>query len=117
MGLKTTNFHIKKFDLTLPTAYAKLRTLVLNSNGTVSATFSIQQSRAHCDNYEPIDVVKVETKTVWDRNIPLEKFAYEAARNETQFLAKRNEKGETYTETEYGTLYGWDNDIVEKKDE
>lgn len=98
MGLKTTNYHIKKFDLTLPTAYAKLRTLVLNSNDTVSATFSIQQSRAHCENYEPIDIVKVDTKTVWDRNIPLEKY---------------NEKGEPYTEVVgYGPLYGWQDDIV-----
>lgn len=113
MGLKTTNFHIKKFDLTLPTAYAKLRTLVLNSDDTVSATFSIQQSRAHCENYEPIDIVKVDTKTVWDRNIPLEKFAYETARTETMTVEKYNEKGEPYTEVVgCGTLYGWQDDIV-----
>lgn len=112
MGLKTTNFHIKKFDLTLPTAYAKLRTLVLNSNDTVSATFSIQQSRAHCDNYEPIDIVKVDTKTVWDRNIPLEKFAYETAKTETRTVEVYDENGKPTTKTEYGTLYGWQDDIV-----
>lgn len=113
MGLKTTNFHIKKFDLTLPTAYAKLRTLVLNSNGSVSATFSIQQSRAHCEKYEPIDIVKVDTKEAWNRNIPLEQFAYESARTQVTEKTVYNESRNTQEEvTEYGTLYGWQNDIV-----
>ncbi len=117
MGLITENFHIKKFDLTLPTAYAKLRTLVLNSNGTVNATFSIQQSRAHCENYEPIDVVKVESKEIWDRTIHLEEFAYLMAKNEILQKEERDDNDEILVEAKYGTLYGWKDDIVEKKDE
>lgn len=113
MGLKTTNFHIKKFDLTLPTAYAKLRTLVLNSNGSVSATFAIQQSRANCETKEPIDIVKVDTKEPWSRNIPLEQFAYESARTQTFTKPVYDETRKSTEEvTEYGVLYGWQNDIV-----
>ena len=112
MGLKTENYHIKKFDLVLPSAYAKLRTLVLNSNGTVSATFSVQQSRAHCEQFEPIDIVKVDTKTVWDRTIPLEKFAYETAKNEMRTVEVYDENRKSEVKTEYGTLYGWQDDIV-----
>ena len=100
MGLKTDNFYVKKFDLTLPTAYAKLRTLVLNSNGTVSATFSIQQSRAHCEQYEPIEIVKVNTKAVWDRITPLEKFAYESAKNEKEVPDGMS------------SIFGWEDDFV-----
>lgn len=113
MGLKTTNFHIKKYDLTLPTAYAKLRTLVLNSNGSVSATFAIQQSREHCGKYDPIDIVKVDTTAVWDRNVPLEKFAYDSAKTQVHKKDIYNESTRTTEEvTEYGVLYGWQNDIV-----
>ncbi len=113
MGLKTTNFYIKRFDLALPTAYAKLRTLVLNSDGTVNSTFSIQQSRLHCEKYDAIDVVKVTSKTVWDRTIPLEKFAYDTAKTEIITQEVTNEEtGEPTTAVELGTLYGWQDDIV-----
>ena len=113
MGLKIKNCYIQKYDLTLPNAYAKLRTLVLNSNGTVNATFSIQQSREHCEKYQPIDVVRLDTENVWDRTIPLEKFAYEAAKTETNKITKYDpETHASVTVEEYGPLYGWEDDIV-----
>lgn len=112
MGLKTTNYHIKKFDVELSQAYAKLRTLVLNSDGRVEASFSIQQSRKHCEEFDPIEVVKLYSKAKWDRNTPLEKFAYEAIKSET-YTEFDPETGSEVTKTEKGLLSGWDNDIVE----
>ena len=110
MGLKTTNYKVKKFGMTLPTAYAKVRTLVLESNGTVRATFGIQQSREHFDSYEPIEIVSVQTVNVWDRKTPLEKVAYEAVKQETYKTI--NELGEEVEKTDFNALYGWNNDIV-----
>jgi hypothetical protein len=110
MGLKTTNY-ITKTGVPLPTAYAKIRTLVLNSNGSVRATFGIQQSREHFDNYEPIETVSVETVNPWDRKTPLEKVAYEAVKSET-YTAKDDFTGIETERTNYNALFGWQDDIV-----
>jgi hypothetical protein len=110
MGLKTTNY-MTKTGVLLPTAYAKIRTLVLDSDGRVRATFGIQQSRDLFATYEPIETVSVHTKNVWDRKTPLEKVAYGAVKQETY-----TEKDE-YTliekeKTDYNVLFGWEDDYV-----
>lgn len=109
MGLKTTNY-VTKTGVPLPTAYAKIRTLVLNSNGSVRATFGIQQSREHFDKYEPIETVSVETVNPWDRKTPLEKVAYEAVKQETYAVIGPDGKEEL--KTDENALYGWQDDIV-----
>lgn len=110
MGLKTTNYVSKSTGITLPTAYAKIKDLVLNGNNG-RAIFAIQSTREAMDNFAPID--KVEVRFTWDRKSDIAKTAYETAKAETRTVEKYNEKGEPYTEVEYGTLHGWDNDIVE----
>lgn len=110
MGLKTTNYLVKKSGITLPTAYAKIRTLVLDSDGRIRATFGIQQSREYCDKYDPIEVVSVHTKNKWDRKTPLEKVAYEAVKKEVYIEKSRD--GVDETKTDYNALYGWTDDIV-----
>ena len=110
MGLKTTNY-ITKTGVPLPTAYAKIRTLVLNSNGSVRATFGIQQSREHFDNYEPIETVSVETVNPWDRKTPLEKVAYEAVKEES-YTEKDDYIGAELYKTDYNALFGWQDDIL-----
>lgn len=114
MGLKTTNFTIKRTGQFLPTAYAKLRTLAFNSDDTVTATFGIHESRAkmEVEKLDPYEIVKINCGK-WDRKKNhLDEFVYETARTETNEETMYNEKGEPYTETEYGTLYGWQDDIV-----
>lgn len=106
MGLKTTNYVSKSTGLTLPTAYAKIKDLVLNGNNG-RAIFAIQSTREAVENYQAID--KVEVRFVWDRKSDIAKTAYEAAK--TQTIEKHNyETGETVTEN--GVLFGWQNDIV-----
>ena len=109
MGLKTTNYVSKSTGITLPTAYAKIKDLVLNGNRG-RAIFAIQASRENIDKFAPVD--KVEVNFTWDRKSDIAKTAYETAKAETRTVTNYNEKGEPYTEVEYGTLYGWDNDIV-----
>ena len=111
MGLKTTNYVSKSTGITLPTAYAKIKDLVLNGNNG-RAIFAIQSTREAMDNFAPID--KVEVHFTWDRKGDIAKVAYETAKAETRVIEKYNaETGETYTEIEYGTLYDWKDDIVE----
>lgn len=111
MGLKTTNYFVKNLGISLPNAYAKIRTLVLENDGTVRATFGIQQSRELLDSYSPIEIVSVQTKNVWDRKTPLEKVAYEAVKQET--YKSKDEYSEIEIEkTDFNALFGWDNDIL-----
>ena len=110
MGLKTTNYVSKQTGITLPTAYAVIKDLVLNGNSG-RAIFSIQASREATQTLKPID--KVEVHFTWDRKTDSAKMAYETAKTETKTVDKLNEKGEPYTEVVgYGTLYGWEDDIV-----
>ena len=111
MGLKTTNYVSKSTGLVLPVAYAVLRNLVIETNNQVRAIFAVQASRENANKYEAIDKVTVWFE--WDRKTDPAKMAYETAKNE-----KRTVETGLYTddkpvtETEYGTLYGWEDDIV-----
>ena len=106
MGLKTTNYVSKSTGITLPTAYARIKDLVLNGhNGR--AIFAIQSTREAVENYQAID--KVEVHFVWDRKSNPVVQAYEAAKVQT--IEKHNdETGETVIEN--GVLFGWKDDIV-----
>lgn len=111
MGLKTKNYVSKTTGITLPTAYAKIKDLVLNGNNG-RAIFAIHSTREAMDKFAPVD--KVEVHFAWDRKKDIAETAYEAAKKETRTVEEYNpETGEVVTKTEYGTLYGWDNDIVE----
>lgn len=109
MGLKTTNYVSKSTGLVLPEAYARIKDLVLNGN-MGRAIFAIHTARENIDKFSPVD--KVEVRFTWDRKSDIAKTAYETAKAETRTVEKYNENGEPYTEVEYGTLYGWDNDII-----
>jgi hypothetical protein len=109
MGLKTTNY-MTKTGVLLPTAYAKIRTLVLDSEGRIRATCGIQQSREYCDKYDPIEVVSVHTKNKWDRKTPLEKVAYEAVKLET--YTEETFDGKEEVKTDFNALFGWADDII-----
>lgn len=112
MGLKTTNYVSKGTGQVLPVAYAVLRNLIIEKDDRVRAIFAIQSSREATKMYNPID--KVELWFNWDRKTDPAKMAYEVAKNEvrevgTGFYADEKE----ITEKQYGTLYGWQDDIVE----
>lgn len=111
MGLKTTNYVSKSTGITLPEAYAVLGDLVVNRHtNNARAVFLIQANRENTKNFKPLDEVTVHF--TWDRKTDPAKMAYETAKTETRTVEKYNEKGEPHTKTEYGTLYGWTDDIV-----
>ena len=110
MGLTTENYVSKSTGITLPVAYAVLKDLVLNGNNG-RAIFAIQATREATQNLKPID--KVEVRFTWDRKTDPAKMAYETAKTEEIIITEYDdEKDEIVRETEYGTLYGWQDDIV-----
>lgn len=111
MGLKTNYYTSKSTGVVLTNAYAILTNLILESDNRVRAIFSIQASREYVKNYKPLD--KVEINFEWDRKTDLAKMAYEKAKNEiiTKEVYEENLFEPTHT-TEYGTLYGWQDDIT-----
>jgi hypothetical protein len=110
MGLTTENYVSKSTGITLPVAYAVLTNLIVETDNRARAIFAIQSSREATKQFKAID--KVEVHFTWDRKTDPAKQAYETAKTEVKTVEKYNEKGEPYTEVEYGTLYGWEDDIV-----
>ena len=62
MGLKTTNYEAKKFDIILSTAYARLTNVSVNIDGLASGVFEIHQEREDFKKLE--DVCKNSGKKI-----------------------------------------------------
>jgi hypothetical protein len=110
MGLIKNNYFSKTTGLTLPTAYAIIKDIVLNGNNR-RAIFVIQSSRNATQNYKPID--KVEIPFVWDRKTDIAKVAYDTAK--TQIIKETvfdKEKGQEIEVESCGVLFGWIDDKV-----
>lgn len=112
MGLKTTNYVSKSLGITLPTAYAMIGDLLVNRNtNSAKAVFLIQATRENAENYKPVDEVAIDF--TWDRKTDPARMAYEAAKAETREYQEYDpETKEEKTVTEYGVLYGWQDDYA-----
>ncbi len=87
MGLKTTNYEIKKLGITLPTAYAIIKNVEVH--GTIGkALFHIQTSRENT-NLQPFEKVYFDFKV--NRNESPYITAYRLAKQDEVAL-KRNPK-------------------------
>ena len=104
MGLIKNNYYSKNTGVTLPTAYAILKDLVLNGN-KARAIFVIQSSRENTTLLKPI--VKVEIYFDWDRKSDLAEMAYETAKTQKEEIYNGDLK-----ETREGVLYGWQDNKV-----
>ena len=110
MGLKTTNYEVKKLGIVLPTAYAIIKDLYIKGE-YARADFVIQANRTATSEKEPLEIVKVE---------------FALNRNESPFItAYKTAKGQHY-ENKYNEetkqvekvvvnnsiFYGWQDDYV-----
>ncbi len=109
MGLKTTNYEVKKTGITLAEAYAIMRDMKINKN-SVSVEFAIQKTREKADSLHPLDVIKMSF--VWDRQCDPVKKAYELAKGQKIVSIKNKKTGEERQIIQNGVLYGWEDDIV-----
>mgnify|MGYP003296404535 CR=1 FL=1 len=92
MGLKTTNYEVKKFGITVPTAYARLTNVSIDVNGDAFGVFEIHQERDDLTTSEALD--RVYLTTTINKDLPIYSQIYTKA------------KAEIFT--------GWEDDIVEE---
>ena len=90
MGLKTTNYEVKKFGITIPTAYARLTNVSVDVNGDAFGVFEIHQERDDLTTSEALD--RVHFTTTINKDLPIHGQVYTKA------------KAEIFTE--------WEDDIV-----
>jgi hypothetical protein len=109
MGLKTTNYEVKKLGIALPIAYAKIENLVIRGK-YARADFVIQIDRKATESKAPIERVSVEFAL--NRNESPFVTAYNTAKMSYKGNAINEETGEIERVTKYNPFYGWEDDIV-----
>ncbi len=82
MGLKTNNYNVKVYGITLENAYARLTDIHIGINGRASANFEIQQERTDIGIKQPFE--RVHIGCIIDKDLPVHKQIYEYAK-ETVF--------------------------------
>jgi hypothetical protein len=116
MGLKTTNYEVKRTGQVLTNAYARIARIQLFESGRGTARLFIQSTRGNLDKgLDPIDYKDIQFK--WDRKQDIATCIYEAAK-----LKKiRQEQSDEFDENGLPKLvdvvvdeqfFGWENDIV-----
>lgn len=109
MGLKTTNYEVKKLGITLPIAYAKIENLVIRGK-YARADFVIQTDRNATESKAPIERVSVEFAL--NRNESPFVTAYNTAKMSYEDNAINEETGKVEKVVKYNPFYGWVDDIV-----
>ena len=121
MGLKTTNYEIKKLNITLPQAYAMVKNLhVFGESGY--AEIIVQTSRENADKCVKGHLNALEQKRVdfivKNRDGNDRATAYEAAKQKKTRMEQNGELDENGMPIEVEVVideqfFGWENDIVE----
>jgi hypothetical protein len=109
MGLKTTNYEVKKLGITIPEAYA-VADFSLEGNSCL-VTVKIQTSRENAKNLEPLETI--HTHFVIDRNKNPFEEVYNKLKGQEIVERENLVTGEKETITVSGILYGWEDDIIE----
>lgn len=80
MGLKTTNYKVKEFGITLPEAYARLTNVNINVNGETFGTFEIHQTRESLNESQPLE--RIHINHIIDKDLPIHTQLYVKAKEE-----------------------------------
>lgn len=106
MGLKKTNYEVKKFGITLPEAYAFIHRLEVNGDEG-AAEFYVQASpRKSAMEFEPYERIVVRFN--YDRQTNPYELAYSAAKTVPAVSEETKIKISAPFE-------GWEDDIVQEK--
>ena len=110
MGLKTTNYEVKKLGIVLPTAYAIIKDLYIKGE-YARADFVIQANRTATSEKEPLEIVKVEFAL--NRNESPFITAYKTAKRQ-HYENKYNEETKQVEKVVVNNsiFYGWQDDYV-----
>lgn len=80
MGLKTTNYEVKDFGITIPEAYARLTNININVDGEAFGIFEIHQTRK--DLIENNSLERIHVNYVIDKDLPVHNQIYVKAKKE-----------------------------------
>ena len=69
MGLKTTNYKVKDFGITIPTAYARLTNVNINIEGEAFCIFEIHQGREDFEKTSPLE--RIHANYVINKDLPV----------------------------------------------
>ena len=109
MGFKTTNYTAQKTQITLPEAYAMIKSLRIEGKSGV-AEFAIQTSRDNTMFLHPIEIVKVYFEV--DRNENPYVTAYKKAKESMEVFAPNPLTGKMENTMVHGKFYNWEDDII-----
>lgn len=108
MGLKTTNYEVKRIGQILPEAYA-IADFTIDGNSCL-VTVKIQTSRENAKKLAPIETI--HTHFVIDRNKNPFEEVYNKLKGQEIVERENPETGEKETITVNGILYGWEDDYL-----
>lgn len=114
MGLKTTNYEVKKLGITLPEAYAIVKDLTVRGKSGV-AIIAVQSSRENCEKVvegkmQALEEVRIDFTVNRDANDRVT--AYEKAKSQQEGKRWNAEMKKSEPVLINEPFYGWDNDIV-----
>ena len=78
MGLKTTNYEVKDYGITLDTAYARISNIHIDLDGTAYCTFEIQKDRESIGKDRCFEAKTFECAI--DKTLPIYEQVYMAAK-------------------------------------
>lgn len=80
MGLKTTNYEVKSFGITLPEAYARLTNISIDLTGRALGVFEVHQNREDITKSQALE--RLHINTVIDKELPVHSQLYIKAKEE-----------------------------------
>ena len=112
MGLKKTNYRIKRLGIVVPNAYAKIISMKHKEDGYSIATFGIKTSREAFDNAEVEKLATEEVHFQFDKKSNPFEVAYNLAKKQIEREVEDEETGSKKTVLYTYPFYGWEDDIV-----
>lgn len=115
MGLRTTNYEVKKLGITLPQAYAIIGEVQIAKSGSGFAKMYIQATRDNALNLQALEEKRIDFK--WDRKQDIASCIYSAAKQKKTRIEQNGELDENGMPIEVEVVvdeqfYGWYDDIV-----
>ena len=80
MGLKTKNYEVKDFGITISEAYARLTNININVDGEAFGVFEIHQTREDLIENNPLE--RIHVNYIIDKDLPIHNQIYVKAKEE-----------------------------------
>ena len=115
MGLKTTNYEVKKLGITLPQAYAIIGEIQIGKSGSGYAKMYVQATRDNALNLQALEEKRIDFK--WDRKQDIASCIYKSAKLKKIRREHNGEFDKNGVPIEVDVVvdeqfFGWQDDII-----